>query len=217
MKPNLRKKWCLGCAYAFMLLSNVSNVQQASISVSPAAEQYLSGLSSFDRPVKTIIDAPARQVYWLNFIGEIHRISFNGGAGEQLVGSAGSSQHATFVEDFCLDTVRHRLLFTDLLDQDTGLSAIKELDALGRVRTLVTFREETPYRVSVCPRTGQTYFLTKANHVSRKIYRVRTMGKEIPLASYSTKIDQLDAWVSRTPDSERYRPDHPVESLATFW
>ena len=216
MKPNLRKKWSIGCAYAFMLLCNASSMQQASTGGSLAVEQHLSRLSFFDRPIKMITDASARQVYWLNYIGEIHRIPFSGGASERLVGSVGPSQHATFVEDFCLDTKRHRLIFTDLLDQDTGLSAIKELDALGQVHTLVTFRKEIPYQVGVCPRTGQTYFLTKENHASRKTYRVRTIGKDMPLASYATKIDRLDAWVSDAHASKNYRSDHPAESLATF-
>lgn len=194
MKPNLTKKWCIGFAYAFILLSNLSNVQRSATGISPTVARHLSSLPASERAVKTLVDSRGRFVYWLSYIGEIHRIPFVGGRSKRVVRSVGTARQAMFVKDFCLDN-NDQLFFTDLLDQETGLSAIKQLDSSGHITTVNTLDQETPYQITTCPQTGQVYYLTKTNSSFRKMYRVRTIKEETPLLSSFDKIDELDTWI----------------------
>ena len=216
MKPTLTKKWCIGFAYAFILLSNLSNIPPVSTGISPVVERHLLGLSSAERSVKTVVDNHGRYVYWLSFIGEVHRIPFAGGPSERVVQSVGMARQAMFIEDFCLDQ-EDRLFFTDLMDQETGLSAIKQVDSSGHITTVATLREETPYQLRADRRTGQIHYLTKANHSFRKIYRVRTVGEDAPLASSFAKIDQLDEWIGSVPESATKPLTQAEEPLAASY
>ena len=178
-------------------LSNC-NYQPQATAVPLAVEQYFATLSAMDQPVKVVVDAITRQIYWLSFTGEIYRVRPDGSGSERIVGGVGVKQRALFIQDFCVDAVNHRIIFTDLRDPRTGYGAIKQASLAGaQVSTLVTLPNETPYQVGTDARTGQLFYLTKSGK-PHSVYRLRTLDQEGALLVSVTKIHTLRAG----PDTE---------------
>lgn len=171
------------------------NYQPQSSAVPLAVAQHFATLSAMDQPVKVVVDAASCRVYWLSFTGEIYRARPNGSNLERIIGGVGASQEALFVQDFCVDSPNHRIVFTDLRDSRTGYSAIKQASLSGtQVSTLVSLPKETPYEVGLDARTGRLYYLTKESRKSPSVYRLRTLGQEGALLVSSTKIHALPVW-----------------------
>ena len=197
-----------------LFLSNC-NFQQDPAEVPLAVKQYLATLPPAEQPVKVIADAFSHKIYWLSFVGEIYRIHPDGSQCERVIRGVGASRKAMFIEDFCLDSRNNRLFFTDLMDQATGLSAIKQADLSGKhITTVLTSKQEIPYRVSISPYTGQLYYLTKTEHFFKKVYRLRTLGEEKPLMASLVKINDLARWADRVMEQKAAVSSHTEVTLA---
>ncbi|MGB3849695.1 MAG: hypothetical protein WA958_06970 [Tunicatimonas sp.] len=171
-------------------LSNC-NYQPQATAVPLAVAQYFATLSAMDQPVKVVVDATTRQIYWLSFTGEIYQACPDGSGSERIMGGVGVQDSVLFIQDFCVDAANHRIIFTDLRDPRTGNGAIKQASLTGdQVSTLITLPNETPYQVGTDARTGQLYYLTESEK-PHSVYRLRTLDQEGALLVSATKIHTL--------------------------
>ena len=169
-------------------LSNC-NYQPRHAAAPRAVAQYFATLSAMDRPVKVVVDAASRCIYWLSFAGEIYRVHPDGSDPERIIGGVGANQPALFIQDFCVDSPNSRIVFTDLRDSRTGRAAVKQANLSGtRVSTLVSLPDEIPYEVGVNRHTDQVYYLTAESRKVSPLYRLRTLGQEGALLVSPTKI-----------------------------
>ena len=176
-----------GVCFAALALLNSCNHPRSL----PATEPKLTGLSSTEPPVKTVIDTVRHRTYWLSFVGEVYRSQPDGSQPECIIQGVGTHRAATFIEDFCLDQSRQHLFFTDLWDQTTGQSAIKQMNLVdGRITTVALLNQEIPYQLQL-DAVGDLYYLTKSESMRGKTYRLRTLNEEEPLAMSSRKMENI--------------------------
>ncbi len=141
------------------------------------AQRLLDTLTFEKQPVRIEVDLVHQQVYWLNKMGEIYRTQPDGTQVELINQGLSADMGVTFIEDFCIDTRRGCLYFTDLFDLQTGHSAIKKSDLNGDdIETVATFAEETPLRLSVSPDTKAVYYISQAKEHWQPTYHMGTIG-----------------------------------------
>ncbi len=143
------------------------------------AGKVLDTLSGEKHPVRIEMDLAHRQVYWLNKLGEIYRIQADGTQIALINKGIGADLGITFIEDFCLDTDRDYIYFTDLFDLKSGSSAIKRSGLDGRhIETVAVFPQEVPLRVATQAHSEKIYFVSRSRQQAAEVYHIGTLSPE---------------------------------------
>ncbi|WPP52319.1 hypothetical protein [Catalinimonas niigatensis] len=164
--------------------------------VLPAAiTSYIDTLHQDEQPVKFVVDQKKGFVYWLTFAGGLHAIRQDGNDHTYLNQKNDAWKDITFIEDFCVSETQDRLYFTDLMDLQTGQSAIKVTDAEGKIEVVANLAHEIPYHISLSADEEMLFFLSKTDIQGTPYFRLRFLdfkeGTKGTLYSSLSKIDSL--------------------------
>ncbi|MFP4089628.1 MAG: hypothetical protein ACLFUB_10570 [Cyclobacteriaceae bacterium] len=165
----------------------------------PSYQQQLinAGFQGKYQPVKTLFDENKGRLFWLNMLGEIHSIGRDM-QNHRLISTTGEGwKDVTFIEDFCLSEHYDSLYFTDIMDLQTGMSALKVTDTAGTaVKALKFFRQEIPYAVRMLNESRLLFLLSDAKVAGRSQFRLRFLdlkdGNAGVLYISDHRIEQLE-------------------------
>ncbi|MDF9796165.1 hypothetical protein OKW21_001428 [Catalinimonas alkaloidigena] len=154
-------------------------------------------LSHNNKTVKMVYDDQKGQVFWLSFLGNLHTANQNGSTYRRINQGQQLWKDVTFIEDFCLNASKDSIYFTDLMDLQSGHSAIKITDAEGTVvKVVASLENEIPYHISFSPEQQMLFYLSKVRRNGIYTYRLRFVNlnnsEKGTLYSSSTRITQLD-------------------------
>lgn len=193
-------KTLLPIGIALLLLISVfyqcsSTVQTAALPVSILAS-YADTLHKDAQPIKMLVNQKNERVYWLSFVGELHFIGQDGSEHKHLNQDHEAWKDVTFIEDFCIDESRDQLYFTDLMDLQTGQSAIKATDTEGKnVEVIAYLAHEIPYQLTLSADQEMLFYLSKTNREGEPYYRLRFLdlkeGIQGTMYSSLSRIDSL--------------------------
>lgn len=177
---------------------------------------YQSQIKSSDRPVKTFVDAPRGYACWLSQVGELHFISGDTSQHQHLHHAGWAWKNVTFIEDFYTDSGNDSIYFTDLMDLNSGQSAIKATDRRGNgPEVLAHLPGEIPYRLCVST-SGELLFYLARQTSDNASFRLRFInlqdGSRGTLYTSAQKIDSLQL----NPLEESISLKHPTQGLVSF-
>lgn len=146
--------------------------------------------------VKMIFDEEKGQVYWLSFVGNLHTVTKDGNDYQHINAGQTFWRDITFIEDFCLNASKDSLYFTDLMDLQSGHSAIKITDINGTgVKVVATLDNEIPYHISFSPEQHMLFYLSKVQKKGIDLYQLRFLnlkeGQKGTLYSSRLRINEL--------------------------
>ncbi len=184
---------------AFILLLALFYQCQTSAQLStipPAVASFIHTLPQDARPIKSITDQRNGKFYWLSFVGNLYSIGLDGNQHRRINQGVEAWKDVTFIEDFCVNKAQDKLYFTDLMDLETGQSAIKVMDMEGKnVEVIAYLSQEIPYHISFSENVKMLFFLSKSDTKRSPQFRLRFLdlarGTKGTLHSSLSRIDSL--------------------------
>jgi hypothetical protein len=153
-------------------------------------------LTEESETMKIIFDEEKGQIYWLSFVGNLHTAAEDGSHYQHINAGQAFWRDITFIEDFCFNASKDSLYFTDLMDLQSGHSAIKITDVEGTgVKVIATLENEIPYHISFSPEQHMLFYLSKVHKKGIDSYQLRFLnlkeGQKGTLYSSRLRINQL--------------------------
>lgn len=158
--------------------------------------EMIDTLTEESETIKTIFDEEKGQVYWLSFVGNLHTAVEDGSQYQHINSGQEFWRDITYIEDFCLNASKDSLYFTDLMDLQSGQSAIKITDIKGTgVKVVATLQNEIPYHISFAPEQHMLFYLSKVHKKGIDSYQLRFLnlkeGQKGTLYSSRLRINEL--------------------------
>lgn len=127
-----------------------------------------------DLPKKAVIDTENELAYCLSKTGRLFFLSLADEAYRYTGLRHAAWKDITFIEDFCVDTLKKRIYFTDLMDLATGESAIKFTNFDGsKFNTIVVLDNEIPYKIQSGSGGELLYYLAKQSINEKTTYALK--------------------------------------------
>ncbi|MGB3588231.1 MAG: hypothetical protein WBA23_16900 [Tunicatimonas sp.] len=176
-------------------------------------QRHFQQLSEWQHPQKIEVDHSQRKIYWLNKQGEIRAIGANGKNEIVINKGIGAQAGITFISDFTIDERAGILYFTDLMDVNSGQSALKKADLNGNyTEVITTFPTKVPYAVHWDDANEQLYYATRQK--GGQTHHLYQLGQSLSLMKTTQKVNDIAAFIkpsSYSPNQGVLVADHLLE------
>lgn len=173
-----------------------ARIQQPDHPEAHPAEEYIARLQQGDRAVKSLHSQSNNHTFWLSLSGKLHILHADSTVHTTINQGGGAWKDVTFVEDFCLSPSGDSIYFTDIMDLQSGLSAIKRTDIQGNNIEVITYlNKEIPYLIRLMPEEDILFFLSKKEEKGLPSFRLRyihlTDGSRGTLYTSASKLHDI--------------------------
>lgn len=153
-------------------------------------------LQENDLAVKTLYHHESQQIYWLSYLGKLYTTSQEDNQHTLISHNQSDWKDVTFIEDFCLNHAKDSIFFTDLMDLESGKSAIKVTDLKGKnVKTLAQLKDEIPYQLTMVKDQAVLFYLSKKMNKRQATFLLRfidlSKGQSGTLYASNQRMEQL--------------------------